>query len=97
MSDVSIKVSIAGRVYPLTVNQEEEQLIANAAEKVENSILKFQESYSVRDKQDLLAMTALQMATSAMKNTSNSSSDTSVNSLEDLKDLEKSLDSFLSD
>ncbi len=63
MSDLSIKVTIAGRVYPLTINREEEESVRLAAKRIEDSIKLFQQNYAVKDKQDLLAMTALQLAT----------------------------------
>ncbi|MFT4678718.1 MAG: cell division protein ZapA (FtsZ GTPase activity inhibitor) [Flavobacteriales bacterium] len=63
MSDLSIKVNIAGRVYPLTINREEEESVRLAAKRIEDSIKVFQQNYAVKDKQDLLAMTALQLAT----------------------------------
>lgn len=63
MSDLSIKVSIAGRVYPLTINRSEEESVRLAAKRIEDSIKLFQQNYAVKDKQDLLAMTALQLAT----------------------------------
>ncbi len=67
MSDLSIKLNIAGRMYPLTIRREEEESIRLAARKIEESLKTFQENYAVRDKQDLLAMTALQLATQNMK------------------------------
>ncbi len=63
MSELSIKISIAGRVYPLTIKRSEEQSVRKAAKDIEESIKNLQESYAVKDKQDLLAMTALQMST----------------------------------
>jgi len=60
---VSIKVVIAGRTYPLTVSMDEEEHIRKAAKEIDESVRAFQESYAVRDKQDLLAMTALQFLT----------------------------------
>lgn len=63
MSSVQIKIVIAGRTYPLTIAVEEEENIRNAAKNIEDSINQFQEKYAVKDKQDLLAMTALQLAT----------------------------------
>ena len=60
---VSIKVVIAGRTYPLTVAMEEEEYIRKAAKEIDESVRVFQENYAVRDKQDLLAMTALQFLT----------------------------------
>lgn len=62
MSSSQIKVVIAGRTYPLTVSTEEEENIRKAAKNIEDSINLFQENYAVKDKQDLLAMTALQLA-----------------------------------
>lgn len=63
MSDYQkIKITLAGRVYPLTVPREEEASVRQAARHIEESLRKFEEGYAVRDKQDLLAMSALQMA-----------------------------------
>lgn len=67
MSEVSIKVTIAGRTYPLTVRSEEEAGIRSAEQSLEESIEVFQKNYAVKDKQDLLAMAALQVT--ARKNT----------------------------
>jgi len=63
MGKLSIKVVIAGRNYPLTVNEEEAEKVKTAAATINNSIKRLQESYAVKDMQDLLAMTALQLAT----------------------------------
>ena len=63
MSELSITVSIAGRTYPLTVKGEEEAIIRQAAGMINDKVREYEESYSVRDKQDLLAMCALQLAT----------------------------------
>ncbi len=63
MSELSIKVSIAGRIYPITVLPQEEDKVRAAAQKVEENLKLLQNSYAVKDKQDLLAMTALQLAT----------------------------------
>ena len=62
MEKVSLKVIIAGRTYPLTIKKDEESAILNAAEKINSNIKKLQGSYAVKDMQDLLAMTALQLA-----------------------------------
>lgn len=67
MSDLSIKLNIAGRVYPLTINRSEEEAIRKAAKRVDESVKIFQQNYAVRDKQDLLAMTALQLASQGLK------------------------------
>jgi len=63
MGELSIKIKIANRVYPLTVESSEEEGIRNAAEKINKSIDDFERLYSVKDKQDLIAMAALKVAT----------------------------------
>lgn len=62
MKDLSIKVSIAGRVYPLTVQQNEEEGIRKAVKAIEEMVKDYEQNYAVKDKQDLLAMVALQYA-----------------------------------
>ena len=63
MGELSIKIKIANRVYPLTVESSEEEGIRDAAEKINRSIDDFERLYSVKDKQDLIAMAALKVAT----------------------------------
>jgi len=63
MSDqLKIKLSIADRLYPLTINPAQEEGLRSASKKIEQMIKKFEKSYAVRDKQDVLAMCALQFA-----------------------------------
>lgn len=60
---LKIKVTIGDRVYPLTIKSEgEEEGVRKAVKKINNLIKKFEENYEVRDKQDVLAMCALQFA-----------------------------------
>jgi len=63
MSQLSIKVNIAGRTYPLTIERSEEEMIRKAADNINASIKNLKENYAVKDIQDLLAMTALQLST----------------------------------
>ena len=63
MSKLSLKITLAGRTYPLTVNEGEDEKILKAAEDINRAIKLLQENYAVKDMQDLLAMTALQLAT----------------------------------
>ena len=58
---LKIKLSIANRVYPLTITPSQEEGLRLAAKKIEAMIKQFEQSYSVRDKQDV-AMCALQFA-----------------------------------
>ena len=63
MSDqLKIKLSIADRIYPLTINPAQEEGLRLATKKIEQMIKRFENSYAVRDKQDVLAMCALQFA-----------------------------------
>jgi len=59
---LKIKLSIANRVYPLTIAPEQEEGLRKASRKIDAMIKQFEQSYSVRDKQDVLAMCALQFA-----------------------------------
>ena len=59
---LKIKLSIANRVYPLTIPPSQEEVLRKAAKKIDAMIKQFEQSYSVRDKQDVLAMCALQFA-----------------------------------
>jgi cell division protein ZapA len=60
---LKIKVTIGDRVYPLTIrNEGEEEGIRAAVKKINELLKKFEKNYEVRDKQDVLAMCALQIA-----------------------------------
>jgi len=60
---LKIKVTIAGRVYPIKVNSvNEEEGMRKAASKINDLVTKFEKNYAVSDKQDVLAMCALQFA-----------------------------------
>ena len=67
MGEISIKINIADRVYPLKVNMEEEEIIRRAAKLINDRVKEYQENYAVRDKQDLLSMCVLHYATSSLK------------------------------
>lgn len=59
---LKIKLSIADRIYPLTIQPEQEEGLRIAAKKIEAMIKQFEQNYAVRDKQDVLAMCAVQFA-----------------------------------
>ena len=71
MSELSIKVSIGGRTYPLTIKRSEEEKIRKAASEIDKNLKELKNNYAVVDTQDLLAMTVLQYATESV--TANSS------------------------
>lgn len=59
---LKIKLSIADRLYPLQIHPSQEEGLRRAAKKIEEMIKRYEENYAVRDKQDVLAMCALQFA-----------------------------------
>ncbi len=66
-SSQKIKVAIANRVYPLTVKRTEEARFRRAVALINEMVGQFEEKYAVRDKQDILAMCALQFANQIAK------------------------------
>jgi len=88
MGKLSLKIVVAGRTYPLTVNEGEDTKIIKAADDINRAIKMLQENYAVKDMQDLLAMTALQLAT---KNS------VTQNSTSELEQVENKLENLLKD
>ena len=63
MAKLKINLVIAGRTYPLSVNNtKEEEGMRKAAASINELIARYEQSYAVSDKQDVLAMCALQFA-----------------------------------
>ncbi|MCC7301913.1 MAG: cell division protein ZapA [Bacteroidia bacterium] len=63
MAEVSIKINIAGRTYPIKVEKGREGMVRKAAEQINRKMDELRSSYAVKDAQDLLAMSALQLFT----------------------------------
>ena len=61
MSKIAIKISIAGRTYPLNVSEDEKDAVMNAAYEINKAVDYLRKHYSVNDAQDLLAMSSLQL------------------------------------
>ena len=72
---LKIKISIADRVYPLTVDMSQEEGLRSASKKIDIMMKQFEENYAVRDKQDVLAMCALQFASQLEQKKIDSSTD----------------------
>ncbi|NUM50343.1 MAG: cell division protein ZapA [Flavobacteriales bacterium] len=89
MPEVSLKITIAGRTYPITVQTNERENVLKAASVLSEEIIRFEKEYDVRDKQDLLAMAALKIATLLveLKDKHNNTEPTLFNQLEDLHHL----------
>ena len=62
-----IKINIGNRIYPLNVNTEQEEVLRKVAKEINEMIIKYEKSYAVKDKQDSLAMCALEIFTNNKK------------------------------
>jgi cell division protein ZapA (FtsZ GTPase activity inhibitor) len=68
MSEFSISITVADRPYKLVVEKEQEELFRNAAKMIDKRIKEYSGSYAFKDKQDLLAMVALEYTVSFLQN-----------------------------
>jgi cell division protein ZapA len=59
---LKIKISIADVSLPVNGRFAQEEGLRSASKKIDKMIKQFEENYAVRDKQDVLAMCALQFA-----------------------------------
>lgn len=63
MGSLGITVTIAGRTYRLTVdNEAEEEMIRKASSEINEKVKVYSQNYSFKDQQDLLAMVCLEIA-----------------------------------
>nr|WP_294934258.1 cell division protein ZapA [uncultured Flavobacterium sp.] len=92
---LKIKISIADRVYPLTVDYAQEEGLRTASKKIDAMIKQFEENYAVRDKQDVLAMCALQFASQVEQKQIDKSTDFET-AFDRLKQMDEKLSSLLS-
>ena len=90
MDELSITVVIADRKYNLTVGKDEEEIVRKAAKVINEKIKEFASSYAYKDRQDLMAMIALQYTTSALSYETNKTYNDSV-----LKEKLLEIDSLL--
>ncbi|MBS7787463.1 cell division protein ZapA [Flavobacterium sp. CYK-55] len=91
---LKIKLSIADRVYPLTVELSQEEGLRSASKKIDLMIKQFEENYAVRDKQDVLAMCALQFASQLEQKLMENSID-GTEAIDRIKNLNARLDQYL--
>ncbi len=65
-SDISIKINIGDRVYPLKISAREEEYVRKAAKLLNEKMGFFNSNFSVKDKVDGLAMAALEFAVDSL-------------------------------
>jgi len=68
MEELSISIPIAERSYRLAIDKEHEELFRHAAKLIDKRIKDYSLSYAYKDKQDLVAMVALEYATGYLQN-----------------------------
>jgi cell division protein ZapA (FtsZ GTPase activity inhibitor) len=90
--EVNIKVEIAGSVYPLKVNAEDEQDVREAVKLINTKIAEFERNYAVRDKKDLMGMVMLQLVSQLYKQARGAEQD-----LSDLRRLFTNVEEMLKD
>ena len=75
MDKLSIKLNIANRVYPMKINRDAEENIRKSVKKIEERIKFYEKNYAIKDKQDLLAMCLIEVATKLESVSDNASKD----------------------
>ena len=86
---------IAGRSYPLSVNSNiEEEGMRKAAANINQLISKYEKNYAVSDKQDVLAMCALQFA-SKLEISTLDTEETNTEALDKIHELTKLVSAHL--
>ena len=71
MGEFSISISIADRPYKLVIEKEYEELFRKAAKLIDGRIKTYSNNYAYKDKQDLLAMVALDNAINLLQHERN--------------------------
>ncbi len=69
MEERSIRIELAGRAYPLTIQGSEEENVRKAVVEINESMARLKANYPLTDKQDLLAMAALEVTVRALNRT----------------------------
>ena len=89
---LSIKVQIAERFYPLKIKLSDEEKIRKAAKLINDKVLQYKQRYTDKDTQDFITMAALQFVINLM----DCEQQQNVVSLEkELADLDSELDQLL--
>ena len=95
MEKLKINLVIAGRTYPLSVNSNiEEEGMRKAAANLNQLISKYEKNYAVSDKQDVLAMCALQFA-SKLEISTLDTEETNTEALDKIHELTKLVSTHL--
>ncbi len=89
---LSINIKIDGRVFPLSIDRKDEERYRLAAKMVNETIAKYRQSFGNQESQNILAMTAFQIALSNVElQNRNDRSDF----IDELKNLNDDISDFL--
>lgn len=95
MEKLKINIVIAGRTYPISVNNtKEEEGMRKAAKAINELISTYEQSYEVGDKQNVLAMCALHFA-SKIEISSLHKNTTDTEAIKKIEELTKLVNSHL--
>ena len=87
-----IKVKVAGRLYPLNIKRNREEIIRKAAKTINEKVLQYQQKYKDKDIQDFLAMASLQFVVKVLE----AEAKTDVSPvLKELEAMEQELNKFI--
>jgi cell division protein ZapA len=67
LNELSINIHIAGRSYPLTVSETEEETVRTAGKLIQERLLQYAKQFDLKDQRDALAMLALELSTENLK------------------------------
>ena len=68
MGQFSISITVADRPYKLVIDKESEEMFRRAAKLVDDRIKTYSSNYAYKDKQDLIAMVALEHTINYLQN-----------------------------
>ncbi len=91
---LSIKVSIAGRIYPVTIERTEEENVRKAVKAINEKVSDYEKNFGIKDRQDLLAMASLNFASKSVELEHNSHKDEK-NILDRLEKVDKMISAEL--
>lgn len=89
---ISINIKIDGKVFPLTINFEDEERYRLAAKRVNEVVRMYREQFDKQDSKDILAMAAFQIA---LNSTELQERNDRTLFIEELKNLNDDISDFL--
>lgn len=93
---IHINVVLADRPYRIKIKSDEEEIVRKAAKLINDKVKEYQQLFSSKDKQDFLAMIAIQNTVESLKvGTGVKDSETNLLTTQKIEELDKLLEEFL--